>query len=132
MTDERNRGKIPFFFRVEKSIHRPFGFLAETYGARIKAQAVVVTIRIGDNTETFTLDHVDGSPYKIQIWNIDPNQGAEMTEYDEIMKIVADPNGKDVDLKAWVPYVPGPPAHVGMTYCHPGECSELCTHDLVP
>src|ERR1044072_3479371 len=66
-----------FFEKVEKdesgnALQREtFGNVAETIGARIEAEEVSVTIRIGDREETHLLQRLEGLPFTIEIKHMD-------------------------------------------------------------
>lgn len=139
-TPGTDAGTKPFFFRVVDGFPLPFGSLAESYGARIKAnEGITISITIG-NTDLRVppLPHIEGKPYRITIENVDRNPGAPATDLDEMMKFVADPEGKSVSLVNYAAIQHEVPEKFlklfasGPNYCHPGECTELCTHDLIP
>lgn len=133
-------GQKPYFVRVRNGIVQPFGPLAESYGARIKAsKGIKFVLKIGSNeVEVPPLPHLVGRPYKILISNVDKGPTAPATDLLEMMKYISDPFGKQVDLIPLIVKMDEVPKKLRYlfvsppNYCHPGECSELCTHGLVP
>lgn len=133
-------GQKPYFLRVRNGIVQPFGSLAESYGARIKAsKGIKFILKIGNKeVKVLTLPHLAGRPYKILISNVDKSTTAPATDLREMMKYISDPFGKQVDLIPLIVKMDEVPNKLRSlfrsppNYCHPGECNEFCTHDLVP
>src|SRR2546430_635360 len=66
-----------------------FGNVAETIGARIEAEEVSVTIRIGDREETHLLQRFEGLPFRIEIKNMDYGANAVYSDMPDYYKYLA-------------------------------------------
>ena len=92
-----------FFEKVEKdesgnALQREtFGNVAETIGARIEAEEVSVTIRIGDREETHLLQRLEGLPFRIEIKNMDYGANAVSSDMPDYYKYLASA-GHQVEL----------------------------------
>lgn len=112
-----------FFEKIEKdetgnALQREtFGNVAETIGARIEAEEVSVTIRIGDREETHLLQRLKGLPFRIEIKNMDYGANAVYSDMPDYYKYLA-AAGPQVEL------VPVRDAAAGESvnqedFCHP-------------
>ncbi len=76
-----------------------FGNVAETIGVKIGADKVLFKIKIGETEETHSLENVSGLPYRIEIKNIDHNEGANYSDMPDYYKYVAGTDGEKFDLE---------------------------------
>ncbi len=93
-----------FFEKVEKdesgnALQREtFGNVAETIGARIEAEEVSVTIRIGDREERHLLQRLEGLPFRIEIKNMDYSADAIYSDMPDYYKYLASSAGNEFEL----------------------------------
>ena len=93
-----------FFEKVEKdesgdALQREtFGNVAETIGAKIEAEEVSVTIRIGDREETHLLQRLEGLPFRIEIKNMDYGANAIYSDMPDYYKYLASSAGNQFEL----------------------------------
>lgn len=93
-----------FFEKVEKdesgnALQREtFGNVAETIGARIEAEEVSATIRIGDREERHLLQRLEGLPFRIEIKNMDYSADAIYSDMPDYYKYLASSAGNEFEL----------------------------------
>jgi hypothetical protein len=93
-----------FFEKVEKDESgnalqsETFGNVAETIGAKIEAEEVSLTIRIGDREETHLLQRVEGLPFRIEIKNMDYGANAIYSDMPDYYKYLASSAGNQFEL----------------------------------
>jgi hypothetical protein len=88
-----------FFDRVaDGSSRAPFGNVAEAVAAKIEADAVRFSIRIGGEKHEHILPRVPGCPYKITIDNMDPDEDSPLSDMPDYYKFLADESGRQFDL----------------------------------
>ncbi|MBS1794315.1 MAG: hypothetical protein JSS81_10700 [Acidobacteria bacterium] len=77
----------------------PFGHVAETVAAKIEAARVVLRIAVGAETHTHVLPRVAGSPYRIEIENMDPDQETPVSDMPDYYNFLAAADGVSFDLE---------------------------------
>ncbi len=77
----------------------PFGNVAETVAAKIEAENVSFKINIGGEQHTHILPRISGSPYKIEINNMDLDQETPISDMPDYYNFLADENGVSFDLE---------------------------------
>ena len=93
-----------FFEKVEKdesgaaTQRGTFGNIAETIGAKIEAEEVSFTIRIGDQEETHLLQRLEGLPFRIEIKNMDYSANAIYSDMPDYYKYLASSTGNQFEL----------------------------------
>ena len=55
-------------------------------------------IKIGENEESLSLKRVENCPYKIEIWNVDPDISAEASDLPVCYKFLNDESGVSFEL----------------------------------
>ena len=78
--------------------HEAFGNVAETIGVKIEGEEVSFTIRIGTQEDTQTLRRVDGLPFRIEIKNMDYNEGAAYSDMPDYYGYLSSQDGNRFDL----------------------------------
>jgi hypothetical protein len=119
---EKEWETAPFFEKTnptEKSV-KDFGYIAETMGVNLMSENVTLKIRIGENEEIHTFKRVEGSPYKIEIWNVAENadDNLMLSDLPVCYEFLQDVNGVRFEL---TPKEVGPgggkPVY-GKNFCH--------------
>jgi len=77
----------------------PFGNVAETVAAKIEAEKVAFKINIGGEQHTHILPRIAGSPYKIEINNMDLDQETPISDMPDYYNFLADTTGVSFDLE---------------------------------
>ena len=117
-----------FFEKVEKSGNgvegQPelFGNVAETLGVKLDGDEVSLTIRIGEQETTHSLQRVDGLPFRIELKNMNYDANAVFSDLPDYYKYVASPSGTQFELRP-VREDDGPVTQGGAVnqedFCHP-------------
>jgi hypothetical protein len=115
-----------YFEKVEKDAggneqnRETFGNVAETVGVKIEADEVSFRIKFGETEETHTLENVGGLPYRIEIANMDYNDGANYSDMPDYYKYLASATGEKFELKPLTDDENGGGIGVnGKQFCHP-------------
>jgi len=93
-----------FFEKIEKDAdgneksRDVFGNVAETIGVKIEADEVVFSIKTDGKEESHTLAKVAGLPFRIEISNMDYNDGANYSDMPDYYKYVSSVSGGRFDL----------------------------------
>jgi hypothetical protein len=77
----------------------PFGNVAETVAAKIEAEKIAFKIKIGGEEHTHILPRVAGSPYRIEISNMDLDQDTPISDMPDYYNFLADAGGVSFDLQ---------------------------------
>lgn len=115
-----------FFDKVEKDVggdekqREHFGNVAETIGVKLEADEVVFTIRTGETSESHTLTRVSGLPYRIEIRNMNYDEGAAISDMPDYYKYVAGTAGSTYELEPVADGTEGG-AISAKDFCHPIE-----------
>jgi hypothetical protein len=94
-----------FFEKLQKDANgetiekTPFGNVAEAVAAKIEAEKVSFKINIGGEQHTHILPRIAGSPYKIEISNMDLDQETPISDMPDYYNFLADENGVSFDLE---------------------------------
>jgi hypothetical protein len=113
-----------FFEKVEKDEsdnplqRETFGNVAETIGARIEAEEVSVTLRIGDREETHLLQRLEGLPFRIEIKNMDYGANTVYSDMPDYYKYLA-PAGHQFELVPVRDEAAGGESVNQEDFCHP-------------
>lgn len=101
----RTINKKLFFERVKKDANdsvierTDFGHVAETVAAKIEADSVSFKIRIGTEEHSHILPRVSGSPYKIEINNMDLDQENPISDMPDFYNFLVSADGQSFDLE---------------------------------
>ena len=88
-----------FFEKVEKDAagvesHREtFGNVAETLGVKLEGDEVTITIQVGEQQTTHSLQRVEGLPLRIELKNMDYDAEAVSSDMPDYYKYLASPSG---------------------------------------
>lgn len=120
MPDEKELEKAPFFQKQDSDAANAadFGYIAETMGVNIEADEVVLRIKVGDKEETHSLKRVEGCPFKIDIWNVDPDISADTSDLPVCYQFLSDQNGAEFELKPKVEDALSGNPVMGREFCH--------------
>ena len=77
----------------------PFGNVAETVAAKIEAEKVSFKLKIGNEEHTHIFPRISGSPYKIEINNMDLDQETPISDMPDYYNFLADERGVSFDLE---------------------------------
>lgn len=76
-----------------------FGNVAETIGVKIEADKVLFKIKYGETKETHLLENVNGLPFRVEIKNMDYNEGANYSDMPDYYKYLAGADNGKFDLE---------------------------------
>jgi hypothetical protein len=76
----------------------PFGNVAETVGVKIEGDEVLVTVRIGDQEDKYSLPRIPGLPYRVEITNIDRSAKSVYSDLPDYYRYVVSANNKQFVL----------------------------------
>lgn len=96
-----------------------FGNVAETMGVAIEGDEVSFTIRIGSQEERHSLQRVAGLPFRIEIKNMDYNEGAAYSDMPDYYGYLSSTGGNRFDLTPVVEDTGGALDHNQKQFCHP-------------
>lgn len=94
-----------FFEKIEKDANgnererELFGSVAETIGVKIEADAVLFRIKYGETEDTEILEKTSGLPFRIEIKNMDYNEGASYSDMPDYYKYLASASGEKIELE---------------------------------
>lgn len=98
-----------------------FGLIAETMGAKIEAEYVRFSLKIGFEEHTHVFPRVVGNPVKIDITNMDPDPEAVISDMPDYYGFLQDENGTTFDLNNVnneTGEIPGGTSTTGEEFCH--------------
>jgi hypothetical protein len=76
-----------------------FGYVAETVATKIEADFVSFKIRIGTEEHSHILPRISGSPYKIEIDNMDLDQENPISDMPDFYNFLVSADGQSFDLE---------------------------------
>jgi hypothetical protein len=112
----------PFFERTNPTDNslQDFGHIAETMGVNLFSDEVTLKITIGDREEIHSFKHVEGSPYKIEIWNVAENryENVMLSDLPICYEFLQDVNGVRFELTPKTIDQDGGNPVFGRNFCH--------------
>lgn len=128
-----------FFEKVEKDTlgsakqTEVFGSVAETIGVKIEGDEVSLTIRIGDQEETHSLNRIEGLPYRIEIKNMDSDPNAVYSDMADYYTYLESSTGTQFHLAPIIEegaaQATGGGAINGREFCHPIGMDDVTSID---
>ena len=120
MPDEKELEKTPFFHKKDPSenAEQEFGYIAETMGANIEADEVLLKIKIGENEESLSLKRIEDCPYKIEISNINSDTDAMLSDLPICYEFLTDEEGVLFELNPKTENSDSGSPIFGKVYCH--------------
>lgn len=115
---QKEMAGTPYFSKKDAAGETEFGYLAETMGVNIEADAVCLKIRRGDAEETHFFERVEGCPFKIEISNMNPDPDAPASDLPVYYKFLSDENGVSFELNPAEETGDSGDAVQGKFYCH--------------
>jgi hypothetical protein len=124
------------FEKVELDTHgnpgepETFGNVAETIGVAIDGDDVSFSILTPAGRESYTLERVEGLPFRIEIKNMDYNENAAYSDMPDYYGYLASSDGTKFDLNPIIEGMAEGGAHNQKQFCHP-VASHLPTVDAL-
>jgi hypothetical protein len=112
----------PFFEKTDPvdNSKTDFGYIAETMSVNLVSDEVILKINDGENEEIHSFKRVEGSPFKIEIWNVaeNPDDNLMLSDLPTCYEFLHDVNGGRFDLTPKEETADGGKPVYGKNYCH--------------